>query len=55
VRKAAEMLEEQVNGRLDTILSIIEPLIISFLAFAVGFIMISIFLPLYNMVSSFSP
>jgi type IV pilus assembly protein PilC len=55
VRRAAEMMEERVNERLEAFLAMLEPVIISFLALAVGFIMIAIFLPLYNVISQFSP
>lgn len=53
VRKAAEMMEENVNQKLETFLSLLEPVIIIFLAFAVGFTMLAIFIPLYNLINSF--
>jgi len=54
IRKAAEMMEEKVNNRLETFLSLIEPFIITILALVVGLIMVAIFLPLYNILNSFS-
>ncbi|MDQ7823711.1 MAG: type II secretion system F family protein [Candidatus Eremiobacteraeota bacterium] len=54
IRRSATMMEEHVNGRLETFLNLLEPVIISMLAFAVAFIMIAIFLPLYNIINSFS-
>jgi type IV pilus assembly protein PilC len=54
IRKAAELLEEQVNERLDTFLNILEPALIGVLAIVVGGVMIAIFLPISNVINSFS-
>jgi len=55
VRKAAYMLEEQINERLETFLTILEPVLLSILACLVGGIMIAIFLPISNIINSFTP
>jgi len=55
VRKAAYMLEEQVNGRLEAFLSILEPVVLSILACMVGGIMIAIFLPISNIINTIAP
>lgn len=54
IRKAAFMLEEQINDKLDTFLHIFEPVLIAVLAIIVGAIMIAIFLPINNVINSFS-
>jgi len=54
IRKAAFMLEEQINDKLDTFLHIFEPVLIAILALIVGTIMIAIFLPINNVINSFS-
>lgn len=53
-RKAAQMIEEQVNSKLETFLHLVEPAIISFLALVVGIILIATFLPLYSIINAFS-
>jgi type IV pilus assembly protein PilC len=54
IRKAAYVLEEQVNEKLDTFLHIFEPVLIALLAVVVGTVMIAIFLPINNVINSFS-
>jgi len=54
LRKAGNMLEEKVSGRIEALLNVFEPLIICSLAFIMGYVMISVFLPMYNVINSFS-
>jgi type IV pilus assembly protein PilC len=55
IRKAAELMEEQVNEKLDTFLHLLEPVLIAVLAVVVGGVMIAIFLPISNVINSFAP
>ncbi|GEM_PF-873454 len=54
IRKAANMLEEQVSDKLETFLHVFEPVLIAVLAIVVGTVMIAIFLPINNLINSFS-
>lgn len=49
LNKISEYYESQVNEALAGISSIIEPIIISFLGFAVGFIVLAMFLPIFKL------
>ena len=51
LRKSAEMIESEIVQRAEVLLSMIEPIIISILAFVAGFIVIATFLPLYRFLS----
>jgi type IV pilus assembly protein PilC len=55
MRRAGEMLEERITFRLEAMLNVFEPLIISTLAGIMGFIMIAVFLPMYNAINTFAP
>ncbi len=52
--KVADFYEAEVDAALDSLTAAIEPVLIVFLGFAVGFIVISIFLPLVAVVNSLS-
>jgi type IV pilus assembly protein PilC len=54
LRKAAELIEAEVNAKLETFLNLLEPVLIAMLALFVGGIMIAIFLPISNLINSFS-
>ncbi|GEM_PF-1025497 len=49
--KAAEILELEINQTLQSLVVLIEPFIVSFLGFAILFAMVSMFLPLYQVVA----
>jgi type IV pilus assembly protein PilC len=55
LRKAGEMMEDRITFRLETMLNVFEPMIISALAGIMGFIMIAVFLPMYNAINTFAP
>ncbi|GAF75368.1 unnamed protein product [marine sediment metagenome] len=52
--KIADTYDEDVDTAVAGITSIIEPVLIIFLAFIVGFIVIALFLPLVTMITNFS-
>jgi type IV pilus assembly protein PilC len=52
--KVADFYEAEVDAALDSLTSAIEPVLIVFLGFAVGFIVISIFLPLVSVITALS-
>jgi type IV pilus assembly protein PilC len=52
--KIADTYDDDVDTAVAGLTSIIEPMLIIFLAFIVGFIVISLFLPLVTMITSFS-
>ncbi len=52
--KVADFYEAEVDAAVDSLTSAIEPVLIVFLGFAVGFIVISIFLPLVAVINSLS-
>ena len=54
IRKSAQIMEDQVNDLLDTFLNVLEPVMIGVLACVVGGIMVAIFLPISNIVNTFS-
>jgi general secretion pathway protein F len=47
--KIAEMFEEETEAALKTVLSVMEPLMILFMGIIVGWIVISVLLPIFNM------
>lgn len=51
LQNVAETYEEQVNGKIDALTSLLEPIMIVGMGGAVGFIVISIFMPLMDMQS----
>lgn len=52
--KVADFYEAEVDAALDSLTAAIEPVLIVFLGFAVGFIVISIFMPLVSVVTTLS-
>ena len=48
--KIADFYEDQVNAAVAGLTSLIEPLLIVFLGVVVGFIVISMFMPMFKMV-----
>jgi len=52
--KVADTYDEEVRTMTDGLMSLLEPLLICFLGFAVGFIVISLFLPLVDLISQLS-
>ncbi len=52
--KVADFYEAEVDAALDSLTAAIEPVLIVFLGFAVGFIVISIFLPLVSVIGALS-
>jgi type IV pilus assembly protein PilC len=52
--KVADTYDEEVRTMTDGLMSLLEPLLIVFLGFAVGFIVISLFLPLVDLISNLS-
>jgi len=49
----AKFYRREVNNSVDTLVSLIEPLMIVFLAVGVGFLLASVLIPIYNLASSF--
>jgi type IV pilus assembly protein PilC len=49
--KVADTYDEEVRVMTDGLMSLLEPLLICFLGFAVGFIVISLFMPLVDLIS----
>ena len=52
--KVADTYDEEVRTMTDGLMSLLEPLLICFLGFAVGFIVISLFMPLVDLISKLS-
>jgi type IV pilus assembly protein PilC len=52
--KVADTYDEEVKVMTDGLMSLLEPLLICFLGFAVGFIVISLFMPLVDLISQLS-
>ena len=52
--KVAETYDEEVRTMTDGLTALIEPLMIVFLGFTVGFIVISLFMPLISLITSLS-
>lgn len=50
LNKLADVYDMEAKYSLESVISLVEPAVITFLAFVVGFIMISIFLPLYGVI-----
>ena len=48
-----DFYQEDINRTLDSLISILEPVLIIFLGFMVGGLIISVFLPLYNFMGTF--
>ena len=52
--KVADTFDEEVAVLTDSLMSLLEPLLIVFLGGAVGFIVISLFLPLVSLITNLS-
>jgi type IV pilus assembly protein PilC len=52
--KIADFYEDQVNTMVNGLTSLIEPLLIVFLGVVVGFIVISMFMPMFKMIEVIS-
>ncbi len=52
--KVADTYDEEVKTMTDGLMSLLEPLLICFLGGAVGFIVISLFMPLVDLISKLS-
>jgi type IV pilus assembly protein PilC len=52
--KVADTFDEEVRVLTDSLMSLLEPLLIVFLGGAVGFIVISLFLPLVSLITNLS-
>ncbi|MCU0959417.1 MAG: type II secretion system F family protein [Pirellulaceae bacterium] len=52
--KVADTYDEEVKTMTDGLMSLLEPMLICFLGFAVGFIVISLFMPLVDLISKLS-
>ncbi len=52
--KVSDTYDEEVRTMTDGLMSLLEPLLICFLGFAVGFIVISLFMPLVDLISKLS-
>jgi len=50
--KIADFYEDQVDATVDGLASLIEPMLIVFLGVVVGFIVISMYLPLFSMIKN---
>ncbi|MDQ7823164.1 MAG: type II secretion system F family protein [Candidatus Eremiobacteraeota bacterium] len=54
LRKSSEVIEQELLQRVETLLAMFEPLVISLLSVVLGFIIIATFLPLYNLIKVLS-
>ncbi len=52
--KVADTYDEEVKVMTDGLMALLEPLLIVFLGFAVGFIVVSLFMPLVDLISQLS-
>lgn len=52
MEKIAEMYDEQIALRIDNFISMLEPVFMALVAMIVGFVIISLFLPIYSMISN---
>jgi len=52
--KIADFYEDQVNTMVNGLTSLIEPLLIVFLGVVIGFIVISMFMPMFKMIEALS-
>ena len=49
--KVADYYEEEINGTVDTMMSVLEPVIILFLGIVIGFVLVAMYLPMFDMVT----
>jgi type IV pilus assembly protein PilC len=54
VDKLADFYEDEVSTAVKSITSVLEPLMIVFVAIVVAFILIAMYLPMFNMMSTVS-
>jgi len=52
LRKSAEMLELEVDDVIGTFTQLLEPILVGVMGFFVGFVLISLFIPIYQMLGS---
>ena len=52
--KVADQYDEEVKTLTDGLMALLEPLLIVFLGFAVGFIVVSLFMPLVELIQKLS-
>jgi type IV pilus assembly protein PilC len=53
--KIAEFYEDQVDNTVAGLTSLIEPILIVFLGVVIGFIVVSMFMPLFKMIEAIEP
>ena len=49
--KVADYYEEEVNAGVDSVLSVLEPIMILLLGIVIGFVLVAMYLPLFEMVT----
>ena len=49
--QAAEMIEEDLDHRIDILSSLVEPMLMGVAGFCVGTVLLGAFLPLYNLIA----
>ncbi len=52
MEKIAEIYDEQIAYKIESFISLLEPLFMAVVAFIVGFVVISLFLPIYSLISN---
>jgi type IV pilus assembly protein PilC len=52
LKTMAKFYRREVNGAMETLVSLIEPVMIVFLGLAVGVLLASVLIPIYNVASS---
>jgi type IV pilus assembly protein PilC len=52
LNSVSEFLDEQVETRMQRLLSLVEPLMLVFMGIIIGILLISIYLPMYSMLGS---
>ncbi|MBM3292951.1 MAG: type II secretion system F family protein [Candidatus Aminicenantes bacterium] len=50
LREAAEVYEERVQSKIDTLVSLVEPVIIIFVGFLVALMLLAVYLPIFNII-----
>ena len=55
LEKVADFYEEEVDNAVDSISSLLEPMIMAFLGVVVGGLVVAMYLPIFNLVPSFNP
>lgn len=52
MEKISELYDEQVSQKIESLISILEPLFMALVASVVGFVVIALFLPIYSLISN---